>query len=526
MSFTNGFKEFYNGNFSKIQVNLTERHFINKLLYKSCHANLEVLADYIIALRETGIEEPQDFANNLQDFLQDSTEAFVSDLIDYIGNNIINDIDNELMPKVVDNVAVSESEIEVDYEDNSSAETVLDKAPLLRQLREYSPERWGSEQSPSASSANKKPCSNFSKKGFCRFGDECRFAHINLQARRRTVSSRVKLMNLPNYELLNPAVLTQIMSKYGSVINLTIYPEKSEAMIQFASGEEASRAVKEGINDFEGNVVIESETIRQPGSVSDGFKAAINRTLKPQFPQHQHSHPVPFSNEKLKSLIALQKQQQTLLETNLFTQKTLLNHLQSPTISAVERTELLGSLSQIQENVMGVQEMLKRTTELVVEAASKSSKPSSHAYSQHHNNNNNSYHHHQQANTRPFRPQSNYTARPFGNNTYIPGKPGSSGSSYNNVYLPGRPQVINRPPGSNTLDLRPTTLKLSSLKSTSLINIHDLQRHFTPYGQIQSLIMTDNGESALIKYQKHGDAQKALEKGSKEGMEIEFVKQA
>ena len=181
---------------------------IIKLLYQSCHANLEVLADYIIALRDNGIEEPQDFANNLQDFLHDSTEAFVSDLINYIENNIVYGIDNELMPKIINNVAVSESEIEVDYEDNSSTEAVLSKAPLLRQLREYSPERWGSEQSPSATIADKKPCSNFSKKGFCKFGDECRFAHIAPQARRRNVSSRVKLMNLPNYELLNPTVLS------------------------------------------------------------------------------------------------------------------------------------------------------------------------------------------------------------------------------------------------------------------------------------------------------------------------------
>jgi hypothetical protein len=488
-------------------------------LFLSCHANLEVLADYILALRESGIQDPQDFSNNLQDFLQDSTEAFVTDLINYTGEVEFG------------NVAIAESEVvEVDYEESSGTDAVS-KLPLTRQLREYSPERRISEQSSTFTTNNKKPCSIFSKKGFCRFGDECRFAHIAPQQRHGSPSSRLKITNLSNTDLLNPEYLTNIMSKYGSVINLTVYPEKSEALVQFASGEEASRAVEGSSDDFDGNVLVKLENVRQVATVSSGFKAAVSRTLKPQFlqqqqqrhQQHQYHHQrqSPVSNEKLQSLITLQKQQQTLLETNLSTQQTLLNHLQSPNISAAERVELLSSLNKIQDSVMGVQEMLKRTTELVVESAGKTlaSKPAFNGHNNNNNNNNynnnsNTFHHHiHQNHQKAYTSNYNTRAFAFGNNTYIPGKSPANSTNYN----PRRP---------NTLDLRPTTLKLASLKSTSLTSIHDLQRHFTPYGQIQSLIIADNGESAIIKYQKHGDAQKAFEKVSKEeGMLIEFVKQ-
>ena len=494
-----------------------------------------------MALVENGTSTPSDFVEHLKAFLYDSTENFVKELTDFIAESKEED-DNK------NSESECESEVELDYEENSSVEAVS-KAPPMRQLREYSPER------RSDFIAVKKPCTYFSKSGNCRFGDECRFAHILSQTRRRNVSSRVKLINLPASEL-NPTNLTSILSKYGSVINVTIYPEKSEALVQFATGEEASKAVEGAVNDFnEEGVVIELETLRQTPSVPNSFKSAINRTLKPHQTQPTHA-PDVTDDDKLQSLIALQKQQQSLLETNLSTQQTLLTHLQSPNISESERTELLGSLGKIQESVMGVQEMLKKTTELVVETASKSkSKPLAQKHIGAAGVGYNGGSHVQVQ--RPFRPQMNYNARPsFGNNTFIPGRPGNNAASFNNIrpatsfnnnirpatsynnnfrpatsfnnnfrpvnntFIPGRPQ------SSHTLDLRPTTLKLLSLKSTNFSNIHDLQRHFSPYGNIQSLIITDNGESAVIKYQKHGDAVKAMDKfGKEDGMDIELVKQ-
>lgn len=456
----------------------------------------------------------------------------MQELVEYISKDVVS---NE------EEAPASESEIEVDYEENSSSE-VISKAPLMRQLREYSPER-------RSEPTQKKPCTNFSKNGICRFGDECRYAHIAPQPRRRNVSSRVKLMNLSSSEA-HPEALSRIMSSYGSVISATVYPEKGEAVVQFATGEEASKAVEGAVNDFESEgVVIELETTRPATNV---FRQNINRTLKSNPPVvHQH-HPEP-KDEKLRSLLALQKQQQTLLETNLSTQRSLLSHLQSPSKNAAERAELIASLGKIQESVMGVQEMLKRTTELVIEAAGKQQVHHSHQshqshshqsynhqghshqghnhqiYNQGHNqsyshqNNYNQGHGHQRP--LPFRPKP--VNHKFGNSTFVPGRPASHShnpsTSYNKTYVPGRPQSTTST--SHSLDLRPTTLKLSSLKSTPLGNIHDLQRHFSPYGPIQSLIIMDNGEAALIKYQKHGDAQKALEKSGKEGeMDIEFIK--
>ena len=46
--------------------------------------------------------------------------------------------------------------------------------------------------------------------------------------------------------------------------------------------------------------------------------------------------------------------------------------------------------------------------------------------------------------------------------------------------------------------------------------MRSLQTRFSPYGLIQSLILVDGGQTAIIKYQKHGDAVKAFEGSRKE----------
>jgi hypothetical protein len=380
----------------------------------------------------------------------------------------------------------------VDYE----AETigvVLAVPPSQRPLTEYSPERKipidSNETRPLV--PPKRPCVNFSKFGNCRFGENCRYSH--LQAPRKRQSSRIKLSNLPP-NLMNPEALNAEMIQYGSVLDMSIYPERGEAAVQFVNFEDAERAVKE-VNDNSSEdskgIVAELETQKPPH-----HKA-------PYQPQPQRN---TDNRDKLQSLIQLQKQQQTLLETNLSSQQALLNILQGPTISSEERIEVIGGLKRIQDSVVSIQEMLKRTTELVIETAS-----STHT-------------------------TNSFSTKPPQLHKRLPQQYPSQSHNINNVrganihkwtsksasYANNNTNAL-RASSNNTLDLRSTTLKLAPLKDAKLTDIHALQRHFSPYGPIQSLIITEEGQSAIVKYQKFSDAQRALQNAGKDfGSNVDF----
>ena len=489
---------------------------------------MEVLSDYILALIGNEANPSSSELNGqLQVFLHDSTDDFVKELTKFIGIE-----SNNLTPSegsvFLSSASVNE-EVEIDYEEEESPEPMIISAPALPQrqriLREYSPERRSSPPPSKDEVITKQPCTNFGKYGNCRFGDNCRYAHIIVPPaqRRRNVSSRVKLSNLPPSQV-SPAVLTEIMKKYGSVVSVTVYPEKGEGIVQYASGEEASLAIEGAINDFEADdrVIIELETI-----TVNNFNSKHTHPT-PQIQQQRHQP----QNVKLQSLISLQKQQQSLLESNLSSQQSLLNLLANPSTLSEEKVELMDTLRKVQSSVMVIQELLKRTTELVLEAASANNerksivnekklayerapfdKRVSYHYPQNYNYNNNS-------NSNSYIPahHNTYAPVPRGyNNVYIP-HPGSynisSGGYNNNTYSPAtaKPNLTNK----NSLDFRPTTLKLGPLNLTSCPDMRSLQTRFSPYGLIQSLILVDGGQTAIIKYQKHGDAVKAFEGSRKE----------
>lgn len=472
---------------------------------------MDVLSDYIIALIESedGPPPETELRDHLQVFLYDSTELFVKDLIEFM--NLRTQEESENKPNELSN----DDEEEVDYEEEVSIETVSVVPSVIkpqRILREYSPERRTEHQhqQKSSSRTQKQPCTNFIKYGNCRFGDNCRYSHLNDQSqiinnpRRRNVSSRVKISKIP-ISILNPASITEIMKVYGSVVGVTVYPEKCEALVQFTTGDEASSAVEGAVNDFENdNVIIELERSRPP---VENNKSSI-------------------SNDKLQSLISLQKQQQSLLETNLSSQQTLLTHLQSPSLSSEEKAELLGTLKRVQESVMGLQEMVKRTTELVAEAAAsgrKQPEKRQKSFERVSFRKNPSYSSHTQ--NLSYNNNPSYTQNPNYNHTPIfSNNPTFFNSKFNQSNAPQ-----NKFP-KNSLDLRPTTLKLNPLNKTVYHDIRSLQSRFSPYGMIQSLILSEGGQTALIKYQKHGDALKAQNSVGKEfegieDIEFDFIKQ-
>ena len=427
---------------------------------------MEVLSDYIVALIENGINTG-DLPCQLQDFLHDETETFICELNEYIEGS-----KNDL----------KDSEVEVDYEDDGEGDervTTTELRPPQRVLREYSPERRDqSIVAPKDPNQSRSTCTNFIKRGQCRFGENCRYAHIQRFNPSNSIPSRIKLSNLP-ITLLNPTDLTKVMSKYGNVTGATVYPEKGEASVQFSKGEEAQKA----FNDFEYHeegIIIELDKAKKDHDNS--FKNNRNPTT-------------PSTNDlKLQSLLNLQKRQQSILESNFTVQKSLLTTLQNPSLTETERLESLSTLKSIQESVMGVQEMLKKTTELVIESAKSVERTDRQRYSN------------RQAQTYP----------PYQ-------KPLRSQKPQHSQY-----KYAASAPNAHSLDLRPTTLKLTPLPAAKLTDIHSLQRHFSPYGLIQSLIITEQGQSAVIKYQKHSDAARALENASKsfdkDTVEFSFIK--
>lgn len=469
---------------------------------------MDVLSDYIIALVENrNVEDSGQLSLELKDqlqvFLYDNTQCFVKELIEFLDTF---DKEGDKKEEPVNDVSGSEVEDEeVDYEEEESIEAVtLPSAGPKRLLREYSPERRSeppksaSESTPSSS----RMCVNFSRFGSCRFGDNCRYSHYSnptVNLRRRNVSSRVKLSNLPP-SMLSPAAITEIMKNYGSVVSVTVYPERGEALVQYSSGEEASAALEGAIEDFKSDeVVIELETMN---SYNNTKKNTMNR--RPSF-------------DKLQTLINLQKQQQSLLESNLSSQQSLLTHLANPALSTEDRTELLSTLKRVQESVTAMQEMLKRTTELVVQAAA-NDKPTPRAT--------NTITMNLKRNNNVFSNNTNYTN--YSNSNSFK-KTFNNATSYSNP-TSYHPQSFNVNTHKNSLDLRPTTLKLGPLSLTDCPDIRSLQARFSPYGLIQSLILVDGGQTALIKYQKHTDAQKAFEAKKREfeeidGLEFIFIKQ-
>ncbi|TEB15127.1 hypothetical protein C9890_0631 [Perkinsus sp. BL_2016] len=445
---------------------------IKTLLSYNCEADLEVLSDYILALIGNEANPSSSELNGqLQVFLHDSTDDFVQELTEFIGK------ESNIVPSegsvFLSSASVNE-EVEIDYEEEESPEPMIISAPALPQrqriLREYSPERRSPPPPSKDEVITKQQCTNFGKYGNCRFGDNCRYAHIIVPPaqRRRNVSSRVKLSNLPPSQV-SPAVLTEIMKKYGSVVSVTVYPEKGEGIVQYASGEEASLAIEGAVNDFEADdrVVIELETITFTKT------AAIPFRKQPIFPAIP---PEPFS----KPVHALRRKKAASADNE---RKSIVNEKKL----AYERAPF--------------------------------DKRVNYHYPQNYNYNNNN---NSNSNSNSYIPahhnHNTYAPVPRGyNNVYIPHSGSyniSSGGYNNNTYSPAtaRPNLTNK----NSLDLRPTTLKLGPLNLTSCPDMRSLQTRFSPYGLIQSLILVDGGQTAIIKYQKHGDAVKAFEGSRKE----------
>ena len=206
-------------------------------------------------------------------------------------------------------------------------------------------------------------------------------------------------------------------------------------------------------------------------------------------------------------------------------QQSLLTHLQNTSILKEEREELMAALIKIQESLMGIQEMLKRTTELVMETASS---VTTDAVKEEQRTNGHV--------TREFAKGGQFDNKRTLHLSYndrkaqIQSRPQyQSNLHYNNYSYNANNNSRQYSQGtSHTLDLRPVTLKLGPLKETQLNDIHALQRHFSPYGPIQSLIINpEEGGVAVVKYQRHSDALRALEKAGKDlgsGVEFGFIK--
>ena len=395
-------------------------------------ADLNDVAEYVLALvankrpREVLIEE-------LSVFLDGYAEEFVGALLERIETNEASSLHAE--------------EIEVDFEEDESVASGSERgrSSVLtgRRLREYSPDRAGSPEkrgkvfSDAQESKAKIPCANFQKFGKCRFGDACHFAHLPPR------TSRVRLEALPA-ELQNPEALVLEFKKFGSI--LAVHVEAATATIQFSSPDEAEAALN-------------CPLIVEP------IKASLLQKERKQ------SLPVK-SRSTLPELEELQKKQQALLARCIADQKTLFADLEKEDLDEETKATKLEALSKLSSTCASVQQMLKSTTEMILEAKAATQE------------------------RRPAPPPIRKPVKPF-------------------KTAPAH--------ASRSLDLRPSTLRLSDLSAFGPArDIHALQRFFAPFGSILSLKFVDSGEAAVVKYERHADAKKAYEsiKGANESSEI------
>lgn len=400
-----------------------------------CDADLELVSEYIIALVKNNHTQAS-FEEQLQAFLGDYTHDFVSLLM-------------ERLATMEKEASEGDDEIQVDFEEDDAEEADEERGRSVltaqtRQLREYSPERPETNESTGSSTTPKRPCFAFQKYGKCRFGDACHFAHVARPAPR---TCRILIENLPA-DLQVPEVLVQRVKSAGSVVAIHVEPEKASATVQFGSADEAEAAVS-------------SSLFSEPVKVS-----LLQRERKPK-PERQIRE-----KSNLPALLELQKKQQALLARCIADQKKILEEIEAGTLGEAEQTERLATLTKLQGTCASVQQMLKSTTQMILEEKEK-------------------------------------------NPSTLLTKP-----KYPRAPLP-QTRLPKMAPASRSLDLRPTELRLAALEEPLQKDIHALQRLFAPFGSILSLKFADGGSAAVIKYQRHEDAKKALE-SCKEKYQIDW----
>ncbi len=388
------------------------------------------VTDYVLALlankrpREVLIEE-------LSVFMNDYAQDFVERLLERIGNDFYSSSSLS---------CTNAEEIEVDFEEDESIASASERgrSSILagRRLREYSPSRPDEQKHPKVFSdaqeaKAKVPCANFQKFGKCRYGDTCHFAHVAPR------TSRLRLEALP-VELQNPEALVQAFKHFGSI--LAVHVETAMATIQFSSPDEAEAALKCAV-------------------IVEPIKASLLQKERKQAPLKAPPSTLP-------ELLELQKKQQTLLARCISDQKALFSELEAEDADDAVKATKMDTLSKLSSTCASVQQMLKSTTEMIIDAKNQQTLNRAAAPAQ-------------------VRRTSSKFQHPF-----------KAPSAHAN----------------RSLDLRPATLRLTDLSAVGpLRDIHALQRYFAPFGSILSLKVVESGEAAVVKYERHADAKKAYE---------------
>ncbi len=401
-------------------------------------ADLNDVTDYVLALvankrpKEVMIEE-------LSIFMDGFAEEFVERLFERI--------ETESSSQSLHN-----EEIEVDFEEEESIASGSERgrSSILtgRKLREYSPDRDNSEKrgkvfSDAQEAKAKVPCGNFQRFGKCRFGEACHYAHVPPR------SSRLRLESLST-ELQSPEALVREFKPFGSIV--AVHVESTSATIQFSSPDEAEAALTCSI---------------------------IVEPIKASLLQKERKQPPVKTRSSLPELLTLQKKQQDLLTRCIADQKVLFAELEKEDVNEEAKAGHMETLSKLSKTCTMVSQMLKSTTEMILEAKT----------------------------TTPVN-QERRPAPP-------PRRP------LNKFAQPFKPPTAH---GNRSLDLRPSTLRLSDLNSVGPSpDIHALQRFFAPFGSILSLKMVDGGEAAVVKYERHADAKKAYESIKSSRVEGEII---
>ena len=300
------------------------------------------------------------------------------------------------------------------------------------------------------------------------------YHHHQFSTSRPTLSSTRLILDKIPPDCCNVAKINEYFGKFGNLVNLSVQADQNRALLQYEKPEEALAAFRSP------EVIFDNRFVKLFWDANDTGAAVRPRSwnaegasklqevkaiphVQPQDEQHLRKQ------EVLRSMHEFQRQKQDLLQKYIQQQKDLLQRLEAGNLDDTARQELLTSLKSIDSVIGSIQVSIQ-------------AKPTATAES-----------------------SSNNTAITQTSAPILRGGPGFY-RSYQQQQAPFKPRPIQ----SYRLDLRPTSLCLKPIPAQVGRDLGSLRKFFEPYGEIRTLVLGEDGQSAIVTYANRHLAEKVL----------------